>query len=175
VSSLASALIGQSSATAAPGTAQDAIAATVNRLHIGANFRPGARLLGGSGRGDSVNRSPRGNRPELFDAVAADADVPVIKVDGRVAMAGHQAELVADVKPVGGAGDGEAPVLVGSALVGGGGFVPDTGRAESKARAFNPASTIARSSLGRLITVAQTKRLCSNALVGAPSRSRLRP
>jgi hypothetical protein len=42
----------------------------------------------------------------------------------------------------------------------------------SKASAFKPASTIARSSAGRFITVAQTKRLGSKALVGAPSRLR---
>jgi hypothetical protein len=32
----------------------------------------------------------------LLDAVAADADVPVVEVDGRVAMAGDQADLVAE-------------------------------------------------------------------------------
>ena len=49
------------------------------------------------------------------------------------------------------------------------------GGPESKANALRPASTMARSSVGRLITVVQTKRLGSKALVGAPSRSRLRP
>jgi hypothetical protein len=66
---------------------------------------------------------------ELLDAVAADADIPVVEVDGRVAVAGDEADLVAE----------------------------------------------ARSSVGRFITVAQTKRLGAKALVGAPSRSRLRP
>jgi hypothetical protein len=59
---------------------------------------------------------PSGDGPELLDAVGADADVPVVEVDGRVAMAGDEADLL------------------------------------------RPASTIARSSVGRLITVAQTKR-----------------
>jgi hypothetical protein len=54
----------------------------------------------------------------------------------------------------------EAAVLVGGALVGRG------GGPESKASAFKPASTIARSWAGRLITVAHTKRLGSKALVG---------
>jgi hypothetical protein len=54
---------------------------------------------------------------------AADADVPVVEVDGRVAMAGREADLVADLRPVGGTRDDEAAVLVGGALVGGGGFV----------------------------------------------------
>jgi hypothetical protein len=104
----------------------------------------------------------------LLDAVAADGDVPGVEVDGRVAMAGHEADLVADPETVGGARNAEAAVLVGGALVGGGGL-------ESKASASRPASTIARSSAGRLITVAHTKRLGSKALVGAPSRSSFRP
>jgi hypothetical protein len=66
-------------------------------------------------------------------------------------------------------------VLVGGALVGGGGLVADGGGPESKASAFKPTSTIARPSVGRLITVAHTKRLGSKALVGAPSQSGLRP
>jgi hypothetical protein len=41
-----------------------------------------------------------------------------------------------------------------------------SGGPESKASAFKPASTIARYSVGRLITVAHTKRLGSKALVG---------
>ena len=120
----------------------------------------------------SINRTPCGNRRELLDAVAADADVPVVEVDGGIAMAGDEADLVADLEAVGGALDAEAAVLVGSALVGRGGLVADQGGPESKASAFRPASTIARSSVGRLITVAHTKRLGSNALIGAPSRSR---
>ena len=44
-------------------------------------------------------------------------------------MAGDQADLVADLEAVGGAGDAEAAVLVGGALVGGGGLVADERRA----------------------------------------------
>jgi hypothetical protein len=55
----------------------------------------------------------------------ADADIPVVEVDGRVAMAGDEADLVADLEAVGGARDAEAAVLVGGALVGGGGLIPD--------------------------------------------------
>jgi hypothetical protein len=99
-----------------------------------------------------VNKpAPSGDRPELRDTVVADADVPIVEVDGRVAVAGDEANLVAAREPV----DGGGP--------------------ESKANALRPASTIARSSVGRLITVAQTNRLGSKLLVGAPSRSRLRP
>jgi hypothetical protein len=77
----------------------------------------------------------------------ADADIPVVEVDGRVAMAGDEADLVADVGPVGGARDAEPAVLVGGALAGGGG-------PESKASAFKRGSTIARSYVGRLIIAA---------------------
>src|ERR1700730_4473245 len=35
-----------------------------------------------------INHTTRGDRPELLDAVGADADIPVVEVDGRVAMAG---------------------------------------------------------------------------------------
>jgi hypothetical protein len=76
-----------------------------------------------------INRAAGGDRPELFDAVAADADIPVVEVDGRVAMAGDEADLVADLEPVGGARDAEPAVLVGGALVGGGGLVADDRRA----------------------------------------------
>src|SRR3984893_4191033 len=70
-----------------------------------------------------INHTTRGDRPELLDAVGADADVPVVEVDGRVAVAGDQADLVAEPKAVGGGRDGEAAVLVGGALVGRGGLV----------------------------------------------------
>src|SRR5436190_17077444 len=76
----------------------------------------------------SVHRAAGGDRPELLDAVGADAAVPVVQVDGRVAMAGDQAELVAEPEAVGGGRDGEAAVFVGGALVGGGGLVTNQRR-----------------------------------------------
>src|SRR5947209_19267302 len=45
------------------------------------------------------------------------------------AMAGDEADFVAEAEAVGGARDAEAAVLVGGALVGGGGLVADNGRA----------------------------------------------
>src|SRR5438270_4532043 len=71
---------------------------------------------------------PGGYGPELFDAVPGDPDVPVVEVDGRVAMAGDEADLVAEAEAVGGARDAEAAVLVGGALVGGGGLVANERR-----------------------------------------------
>src|SRR5438270_5848422 len=71
----------------------------------------------------SIQRPPGGDRPELFDAAGTDGDVPVVEVDGGVAMAGDEADFVAEPEAVGGARDAEAAVLVGGALVGGGGFV----------------------------------------------------
>src|SRR5713101_1727171 len=82
-----------------------------------------------SGDRASINGAAGNDRPELFDAVVADADIPVVEVDGRVAVAGDQADLVAEPEPVGGGGDGEAAVLVGGALVGRGGLVADERRA----------------------------------------------
>jgi hypothetical protein len=76
-----------------------------------------------------MNRATGGDRPELPDAVSADADITVVEVDRGVAVAGDEADLVAYLEPVGGAGDAEAAVLVGGALVGGGGFVPTQRRA----------------------------------------------
>jgi hypothetical protein len=58
-----------------------------------------------SGYGEAtsiLHRTAGGDRPELLDAVVADADVPVVKVDGRVAVARDQADLVAETEPVGG-------------------------------------------------------------------------
>ena len=51
----------------------------------------------------SIHRSAGRYRPELLDAVAADADIPVVEVDRRVAVAGDKVDLVADLEPVGGA------------------------------------------------------------------------
>jgi hypothetical protein len=53
----------------------------------------------------------------LPDAVATDTDIPVVEVDGRVAMAGDQPDLVAEPEPVGGGRDREAAMLVGGALI----------------------------------------------------------
>src|ERR1700730_17061519 len=92
-----------------------------------------------------INRPTGGDWPELLDAVAADADVPVVEVDGRVALAADEPDLVAESEAVGGARDAEAAVLVGGALVGGGGLVADGGGPDSKASALRPASTTARS------------------------------
>ena len=63
---------------------------------------------------------PSGSDRQI-DAIVADADVPVIEVDGRVAVAGDQPPLVTEAEPVGGAGNAEPAVLVGGALFGGGG------------------------------------------------------
>ena len=48
-----------------------------------------SRATAGFGQaGVSINGTAGGDRPELLDVVVADADVPVVKVDGRVAVAG---------------------------------------------------------------------------------------
>jgi hypothetical protein len=55
-----------------------------------------------------LNR-PRRGRPDLLDAVAALTDIPVVKVDGRVAMAGDQPDLVVETEPIGRGRDGSLP------------------------------------------------------------------
>jgi hypothetical protein len=57
--------------------------------------------------------------------------MPVLEVDGRIGMAGDEAHLVADVEPVRRVGDTEAAVLVGGALIAGGGLVADERRARN--------------------------------------------
>src|ERR1700730_7956031 len=104
----------------------------------------------------SIHRTSRGNRPELLDAVAADADVPVVEVDGRVAVAGDEADLVADLETVGGPRDAEAAVLVGGALVGRGGLVADGGGPRVEGERLQAGIDDRAVSAGRLITVAQT-------------------
>jgi hypothetical protein len=82
-----------------------------------------------AGRRASIHRAAGSDRPELLDAAAADADIPVVEVDGRVAMAGDQPDLVAEPEPIGGGRDREPAVLVGGALVGRGGLIADERRA----------------------------------------------
>ena len=53
-------------------------------------------------------------------------------------MAGDKADLVAEPEPVGGCRDGEPAVLVGGALIGGGGLVADEWRAGIEGERFQP-------------------------------------
>ena len=50
----------------------------------------------------SIHGTSGGDRPELLDAVAANPDTPVVEVDGRIAMTGDQADIVAEPEPVSG-------------------------------------------------------------------------
>src|SRR6266436_4921365 len=83
-------------------------------------YRPPTQRFGDP---TSVNGAAGGDRPELLDAAPADANIPVVEVDGRVAVAGDQADLVAEREAVRGGRDGEPAVLVGGALAGRGGLV----------------------------------------------------
>ena len=123
----------------------------------------------------SINRAAGGDRPELLDAVATDGDVPVVEVDGRVAMAGDEADLVADLETVGGARDAEPSVLVGGALGGGGGFVAD--ERGTRVEGERPEAGIDDCAvLGRAVHHRRpTEGLGSKALVETPAWSRLRP
>jgi hypothetical protein len=57
----------------------------------------------------SIDGAAGGDRPELLDAVVADADIPVVEVDGRIAVARDEPDLVAERKPVGGGRDPGRP------------------------------------------------------------------
>ena len=72
-----------------------------------------AGLLRGPSCGSISTPPPRGHRPQLFDEAVADAYIPVVEVDGGVAMAGDEADLVAETKAVGGARDAEPAALAG--------------------------------------------------------------
>ena len=76
----------------------------------------------------SIHRPPCGDRPDLLDAVATHADIPVVEIDGRVAVAGDQSDLVAEPEPIGGGRDGEPAVLVRGALIGRRGLVANQRR-----------------------------------------------
>jgi hypothetical protein len=64
---------------------------------------------------NTTHRPAGGDRVELLDTAGADAGIPVVNVDGRVAMAGDQADLVAAPEPVGSGRRREPAVLVGGA------------------------------------------------------------
>ena len=95
-------------------------------------------ILGAVSGRPSINRAAGGDWPELLDAIAADADIPVVEIDGRVAVAGDEAHLVADVEPVRRARNTEPAVLVGGALVGGSGLVADERRAGIEGERLEP-------------------------------------
>jgi hypothetical protein len=90
-------------------------------------------------------------------------------------VAGNQPDLAAEAKPVGRGRDGEPAVLVGGALLGRGGLVADQRRSGIEGQRLEAGVDDRPVLARRLITVAQTKRLGSKALVGAPSRSRFFP
>ena len=58
---------------------------------------------------ESIDRAAGGDWPDLLDAIAAHTDVPVVKIDRGVAVAGDQPDLVAEPEPVGGRRDGSLP------------------------------------------------------------------
>jgi Tfp pilus assembly protein PilF len=99
--------------------------------------------------GSSIERAAGGDRPELLDAIASDADVPVVEVDVGSQWPGIRRILSPSPRRFVAGGNGEPAVLVGGAPVGGGWLAADKRRTESRASALRPASTIARSLAGR--------------------------
>jgi hypothetical protein len=129
---------------------------------------------GATSKRAGIHRAAGGNRPELFDAVGADPDIPVVEVDGGFAVAGDEADLVAEAEAVGGARDAEAAVLVGGALVGGGGLVADERRA-GVARERLEAGVDDGAVLGRTASPSPGRRGSARSLGRFAPRSRFLP
>src|ERR1700733_2622897 len=104
-------------------------------------FWPGARwrlclTLLGHPRPTPLRHCPtRRDWPQALDARSPNADVPVVTVDGRVAMAGLEPELLAEARRLPSPGDDELPMLIGRPCVGHTGTVPhDRGTAVERQR-----------------------------------------
>ena len=54
----------------------------------------------------------RAHRPQALDAVAADPDIPVVQIAGRIAMAGHQSQFLVECQGI--ARIGDIAVFVGA-------------------------------------------------------------
>ena len=59
---------------------------------------PGSAGFAAVWRRPSQHRAARGDRPQRLDAAVAHADVPVVEIDRRIAVAGNQLQLVADLE-----------------------------------------------------------------------------
>jgi hypothetical protein len=92
-----------------------------------------------------------------------------------VAMTGCQAHLVADIEPFRGARNPGPAVLVGDARSWLVAVSSGTSGRQIEGERFEVRIGDRAVPRRRITTVAHTKRLGSNAFVGAPSRSRLRP
>src|SRR6185295_14181703 len=49
----------------------------------------------------SIAGAARGDRPQRLDASCPDRDIPVVQIDGRIAVAGDQHHLVAEAQSLG--------------------------------------------------------------------------
>ena len=114
-------------------------------------------------------KTPRlGRRRYRFDHVAAHADIPIVQVDGRIAMARDQTQTTPSAMR--GAADRQPAMLVEAPTYMASSWSATRGRPLSTAKLSLP-SMITWSSATRLITVASTTRLCSNSCIGSPSAS----
>src|ERR1700722_16951430 len=86
-------------------------------------FWPGARwrlcltLLGHTSPTPLRHCPTRRDWPQALDARSPNADVPVVTVDGRVAMAGLEPELLAEARRLPSPSDDELSMLVGGACI----------------------------------------------------------
>ena len=128
--------------------------------------------------GAQSNRARRAPRPAraldagIGRADPAHADIPVVQVDGRIAVARHQQHLVAELRPRVARRDIEHAVLVGGPLVDRRPASPSgTGMPQSNAQRLVPGIDDGRSATGALITVASTNSACSKVSKRLPSAS----
>src|SRR5262249_58515508 len=65
----------------------------------------------------SMHGATRGDRPKTLHPPIADTNVPVVAIDCRVAVPGHQPELLSQLRRRGFRTNLQLPVLVGSAHI----------------------------------------------------------
>src|SRR5512134_815724 len=86
----------------------------------------------------SLQRPPRADRPEVLHDAAAHADIPVVEVDGRIAMPRHEQQLLAQRRRRRACGDLDEAVLVGGLEVLEARALPHRGHAGIDARGLEP-------------------------------------
>jgi hypothetical protein len=125
--------------------------------------------------GGSIGLAARRDRPDHLDLAAAHADIPVMHVAGRVAVAGHQAQLVVDPQHARRVFDTPCSSLHLTYFTSCA-RRPPAGPLSTDC-AFSPASTIALSALAWLITLVRMNSAFSHSpwSMRLPSLSRMRP
>src|SRR4051812_21263773 len=88
--------------------------------------------------GRSIERAARTDRPESLDDTLPHADVPVVEIHRRVAVAGHEKQLLAQLRRLGTARDFDPAVLIRCPGIDEARLFPDQGHAGVDARGLEP-------------------------------------